>query len=218
MSNCRFCGSSTASFGHDFNQKNWSFCDKCYLYQQDLSSLPSPQEEKKRYQEHNNEPEDPSYINYLAHSTELLNPHLRDEWVGLDYGCGPGPGMAIALKGRVKEVHFYDPIFFPELTNNSKTYDFITCIEAAEHFYTPLQEFKKIFSLLKQNGLVLIRTEFYQQQEVLETWWYTKDPTHVCLYSLEFFLQGEKEGLWKILGDNKKNQILLQKINAFPEQ
>lgn len=218
MYNCRFCGSHTKACGHDFNKKIWTHCENCFLYQQDISSLPSQEEEKKRYQEHNNEPEDANYINYLKNSTELLKPHLESHWIGLDYGCGPGPGMKPALGKHVHDVHYYDPIFFPDTTLKNSFYDFITCIEAAEHFYKPKKSLAKIFGLVKDNGFVLIRTEFFHKQEDLETWWYTRDPTHVCLYSLEFFEQAEQNAYWRVVSHNNKNQILLQKTSAFPEQ
>ena len=49
-------------------------------------------------------------------------------------------------------IDLYDPFFFPNKEIFSKTYDFITCTETAEHFFNPKKEFDLINTLLKKDG------------------------------------------------------------------
>ena len=57
-------------------------------------------------------------------------------------------------------MDLYDPFFFPNEEIFSKTYDFITCTEAAEHFFNPNKEFDLLDKLLKKDGWLGVMTCF----------------------------------------------------------
>ena len=90
-----------------------------------------------------------------------------------------------------KEDHYaleiYDPYFFPDDSCLNKQYDFITCTEVAEHFYSPQKEFQKLNSLLGVGGWLGIMTNFYDDSIDFQDWYYRKDPTHVVFYAQETF-------------------------------
>ena len=101
---------------------------------------------------------------------------------GLDYGCGPNPVLCQLLEKENYQMSFYDPYFFPTDLNKISSLDFITCTEAAEHFYHPGQEFKKILSFIKPQGFLFLMTDLVQKEVNLSTWFYAKDPSHVCFF------------------------------------
>ena len=82
-------------------------------------------------------------------------------------------------------MDLYDPFFFPDESYKNKKYDFVTCSEAAEHFFNPLEELQKIDKILKKGGWFGMMTNFYDDSILFEDWYYRKDPTHVVFYSLE---------------------------------
>jgi cyclopropane fatty-acyl-phospholipid synthase-like methyltransferase len=77
----------------------------------------------------------------------------------------------------------YDPFFAPDEELLQRQYDFVLCIEVAEHFFAPSIEFNRLHQLLRSDGWLALMTKLVTAEQSLETWWYTKDPTHVSLYS-----------------------------------
>jgi hypothetical protein len=105
--------------------------------------------------------------------------------VGLDYGCGPVEGMKAALSGKEFIVDSYDPFFFPTRTLPKNHYDFLLCCEAAEHFFHPGREFRRMHQLLKPGGIIGIKSQLAVGREDFALWSYRRDPTHVVFYSEE---------------------------------
>jgi hypothetical protein len=60
-------------------------------------------------------------------------------------------------------MDLYDPYFFPEKSHLDKKYQFITCTEAAEHFYNPYEEFNTIDGLLEIEGWLGVMTNFFDE-------------------------------------------------------
>ena len=85
-------------------------------------------------------------------------------------------------------MQIFDPYFFADTTPLSMQYDFITCSEAAEHFYRPAEEFKKLVGLLHPGGILGIMTSLWDETIDFATWYYRKDPTHVVFYHQKSFL------------------------------
>ena len=75
---------------------------------------------------------------------------------GLDFGCGHGPASSrhAPQADGFSNVSLYDPFFFPDTEALTRTYDFITCTETAEHFpSTLIKEFNTIDNLLDARRL-----------------------------------------------------------------
>jgi hypothetical protein len=89
------------------------------------------------------------------------------------------------LEERGYSVALYDPFFAPDRTVLARTYDFVVCTEAAEHFRRPREEFERLASLLKSGGVLGLMTEVLKDDEALERWWYLRDPTHVSFYRMQ---------------------------------
>ncbi|MBI1857658.1 MAG: class I SAM-dependent methyltransferase [Candidatus Melainabacteria bacterium] len=190
---CLLCNSKIVSCIHHkldktFGEKNYYSCNNCkliFLLPQDRLK---PKSEKERYDNHQNDPSDKNYINFLQRLTSPLISKLTNNACGLDFGCGPGPSMSAIFKNTGHKVENYDPYYFSDNSLLEKQYDFITCSEVVEHFYNPRKEFLLLHSLLKKNNSRLaIMTEVLQNKEGFINWWYHKDPTHVCFYEQSTF-------------------------------
>ena len=158
-------------------------CKTCLGLFTDPKSRLSPEKEKERYSLHNNDVDDPEYRKFLSKLFDPLIKKLKKESRGLDYGCGPGPALASMLREEGFSVDIYDPYFFPDESYRDKVYDFITCTEAAEHFYEPQKEFNKLDQVLADKGILGVMTNFYEDTINFEDWYYRKDPTHVVFYT-----------------------------------
>lgn len=148
----------------------------------DPADRPDPATERARYDTHENDPGDPRYRAFLDRLREPLMPLLAPGAEGLDYGSGPGPALALMLEEAGFPMSLYDPFFAPDPAALGRTYDFITCTETVEHFFAPDQEFSRLDALLRPGGWLGIMTQMRDEAQSFESWWYVRDPTHVCFY------------------------------------
>lgn len=165
-------------------------CHSVFLHPKSYIDYPS---EKSRYEEHNNDVEDPRYQEFVSPITEAVRAQFPKTANGLDYGCGTGPVASVVLEEEgFKKVALYDPFFYPNEEHLTKTYDFIICCEVMEHFFNPQEEFSRLRKLLRTSGKLFCKTSILKEdtdEDYFKDWWYNNDPTHVFFYTpktLEF--------------------------------
>lgn len=161
-------------------------CYDCDLIFKDPLIRASAEKEKQHYVKHHNEADNKEYQNYMKLMIDPFLKYLKKGDLGLDFGSGPNPVMAQMFEKVGFKCLSFDPLFQLEEKALDKKYEFITCSEAAEHFNDPHQEFNLLFSLLKPNGKMAVRTKF-APPEGFDDWWYQRDPTHVVFYSQKCF-------------------------------
>jgi SAM-dependent methyltransferase len=180
---CPLCGTE----GEKFYRDKFFKCPECQGIFMAKDRLPTPEEEKKRYETHNNDITDPRYRNFVSPITSSILEHHSPADKGLDFGAGTGPVISAVLQENGYNIAPYDPFFEnkPELLTGA--YDYIVCCEVAEHFHDPAKEFLRLKKLLKKGGYLYIMTELYREDIDFENWHYKDDPTHVFIYSRETF-------------------------------
>ncbi|MCG2589203.1 class I SAM-dependent methyltransferase [Rhodohalobacter sulfatireducens] len=146
-----------------------------------------PSSEKQRYDQHENDPEDEDYRDFLSQLFIPLINKLKPQSYGLDYGAGPGPTLSVMLEEAGQSMEIYDPFYANKPTVLGKRYDFITSTETVEHFYNPAVEFEQLWPLLKSGGYFGIMTLLRPEDETFSEWHYTHDETHVSFYSKKTF-------------------------------
>jgi len=168
-------------------QRTFYECANCSLVFVDPQHHLNKESEKKRYETHQNDILDPGYQKFVTPLFEIIKSKVSVEKSGLDFGAGTGPVLAKLLNDCGFKIELYDPFFHPNPTALAKKYDFIFASEVAEHFYSPQREFSLLDSLLEPSGFLFLMTLIMTEQTPRETWFYLKDPTHVCAYSLKTF-------------------------------
>ncbi len=153
----------------------------------DLVSVPrrfhvGDEAERKRYLEHNNDPDDPDYRAFLDRLWSQLKPRLQPGSKGLDYGAGPGPALAAMMAEDGFDVSVYDKHFHPDRAILGHVYDFIVCTETAEHFDDPARSFRELNGLLGAGGWLGVMTAMLDDWADFPEWYYHRDPTHVAFY------------------------------------
>lgn len=160
-------------------------CDGCGAYVKDKSLYFSNVQEKEHYEQHNNDVNDIGYQKFTSPVTNQILACCTPEMLGLDFGCGEGPVITKQLRDKGYQVNLYDPFFYPNPTYVDFKYDYIFSCEVFEHFYNPMKEISKLYSLLKPNGYLIIMTHLYNNQQDFEKWYYRKDLTHVFIYTFQ---------------------------------
>ena len=184
-------------------------CNRCNLIFTEIQHLPTAKNEKKRYLTHNNGIEHPEYVEFLNRAIVPSLNYINTQMKGLDFGCGPTRTLSQLLSKQNLSCENYDPFFFPELPEGP--FDFIFATECFEHFFFPSREIKKLYELLKPEGILTIMTEKWTSLEKFSKWVYAKDNTHVSFYhekSIHYIIN--KYG-FTLLESNHPNVVILQK-------
>lgn len=184
---CRVCESSQVLSFVSVGDRDYWRCLNCQATFLDAAQLPSLEDERSDYEQHDNRFQDPQYRQFLNRLAEPLLDRLAPQRQGLDYGCGASPVLAEMLRETGHSMAVYDPFFFGDRTPLQRCYDFITCTEVVEHFYHPLQEFKKLDDLLKPGGWLAIMTCFQTRDSAFANWHYRRELTHVTFYRASTF-------------------------------
>lgn len=174
-------------------------CPECDLVSQWQAELPGEAAEREFYGTHENSPADAGYRKFLGRLAEPLFERLVAGAEGLDFGCGPGPTLSVMAAEAGFRMHDYDPLFAADSSLLQRRYDFLTCTEAAEHFHDPAREFALMQRLLKPGGLLGLMTELHDAHGEFDSWWYHRDPTHVCFYSERTLAWLAREFGWELI-------------------
>lgn len=203
---CPLCYLKSAVLYQKVDGKKYFICSNCDLvFLSDKDRL-SKEEEKKRYDLHENDPDDKNYRKFLSKIFIPMQNIIAAPAKGLDYGSGPGPLLAQMFEEKGYSMKTYDPYYNEQEAVLEENYDFITCTEVVEHFYNPGQEFRKLINLLNEKGILGIMTETREKINNFETWHYRRDPTHVCFYSDKTFdWLSEKFNLQRIKNSTRVN-------------
>ncbi len=165
------------------HERDFHLCQVC-----DLMFVPArfhldEEAEVERYRQHNNDPSDEGYREFLSRLMLPLIDRLTNGASGLDYGAGPGPALAIMMRESDFDVRLYDPHFHPDKAALCGAYDFITCSETADHFSRPRAEFDTFERILRPGGWLGIMTGMLDSWSEFPEWYYHRDPTHISFYS-----------------------------------
>ncbi|MDD4180363.1 MAG: class I SAM-dependent methyltransferase [Victivallaceae bacterium] len=179
--NCTLCGSEVEKLTV-FRGNQYFGCGECHSIILDPKSYVSAIEEKKRYEEHNNDVEDKRYQKFVSPIVEKVLADYKEDHKGLDFGAGTGPVITKLLKEKGYNVAIYDPFFANYPERLKEQYDYVMSCEVIEHFHNPKKEFELLKSLLKSGGTLYIKTELYSDDIDFDSWYYKNDITHVFFY------------------------------------
>ncbi len=187
---CPLCRNKATGHYHTDKNRHYWHCPECLLVFAGRLSLLSSDEELAIYQQHQNDPNDAGYRQFLNKLAGPLLQRLGPQALqGLDFGAGPGPTLYLLLEQGGHQVNNYDPYFAPDVAVLERQYDFICSTEAIEHFYQPAVEWQLWLDLLKPGGWLGLMTRLRPEHPAdFAKWHYKNDPTHVSFFHADTFL------------------------------
>ncbi|MFO7838305.1 MAG: class I SAM-dependent methyltransferase [Desulfosalsimonadaceae bacterium] len=188
ISSCPLCRTADTQFYDADKFRIYRLCPCCSLVFVPKAWHLSTQQEKARYNTHNNDPRDPGYRKFLRRLFDPLRARLPEGAQGLDFGCGPGPALAAMFCEAGFSVNLYDKFYAPDQQAFNRVYDFIMAAEVLEHLSRPDQELSRLFSVLRDGGILGVMTKLVQNREAFANWHYKRDPTHISFFSRQTFL------------------------------
>jgi hypothetical protein len=184
---CPLCRSEKVRGYSRDKRRDYYQCQACDLVFVPSRQFLSAEDEKKRYDLHQNSPQDLNYRRFLSRLFIPLQKQLTPGSHGLDFGSGPEPTLSRMFEeaGHTMTLfdHFYEPI--PAVLE--RQYDFITATEVVEHLHDPKKELERLWACVKQGGWLAIMTNPAVEQEAFPRWYYKNDLTHVCFFSRTTF-------------------------------
>lgn len=156
-------------------EREYYQCLNCSLVFVDRDDLLCPNQEKLRYKSHQNHVRSPGYEKFLRRIIDPITKQYGPKAKGLDFGEGPYPMLREILADlSYNNIDGYDIYFNPtEFSHNM--YDFITCSEVIEHLSDPREVLARLFSVLKQEGVLAISTGILTKEIDFELWHYPVD-------------------------------------------
>ena len=189
-SHCPLCLHAGGSLFHQDRSRSYWSCPQCDLVYVPARYHISAEAARRRYDTHRNSPDDSGYAGYQAFLNRLLDvlvPLLSPHSLGLDFGSGPEPVLAILMSERGYRTEIYDPLYADFSEPLERTYDFVTCSETVEHFTQPRSDWDRLLSVVKPGGWLGVMTQFVTDRSRFPNWYYKRDETHVCFYSQATF-------------------------------
>lgn len=188
-------------------ERSYYHCADCDLIFMAPAERMTSQDEKARYDLHQNE-DQAGYRAFLAPLIKEVDlfaekaQRLPRDISALDFGCGPTAFLGSTLVGKGYHVTNYDLFYFPDQDALRKTYHVITSTEVWEHFHDPRVEIERQLRLLKTGGILAVMTSAHKGEAHFHDWHYRRDLTHVTFFS-------EKTMTW--LAEHFKLQVLKAK-------
>ncbi len=189
--------------------KKYYKCPQCWLIYMDKEFFPSSDDEKARYETHNNTLDNQGYVDFLHRMIDPAIPYFLKDMKLLDYGSGPNPVLSQLLKKKSFCCDNYDPFFANKLPSGQ--YDGVFCVETMEHFFNPQKEIETLTNLLAPNGFLFVMTLFWTDINRFTNWFYRRDLTHVCFYHARTFDFIAKKYGFTIKYTDKKRIVIMQK-------
>ena len=205
---CPLCFSGKADAVKGPDARDYYLCISCGLISAGREHRLSAEEEKARYESHNNSPECPGYVDFLNRAVKPALGFISKGMRGLDYGCGPEPVLSRMVEREGVGCAYYDPYFFPDI-DESAVYDFIFSTECFEHFFSPSVEIDRIYGMLKRGGILTVMSRLWKDAGGFEEWYYPRDPSHMAFYSLKTVgYISDKWGMRQVFSDGESVFIL----------
>ena len=180
---CSLCQSDKTSHFHKEESRQFLICLNCeYVFVPKIYQL-SEDEEKLRYDTHNNDPKDIRYRQFLSQLSEPLLKKISDNSFGLDFGSGPGPTLSLMLEDYGHKVALFDKFYAKDTSVFNRKYDFITATEVIEHLSNPMTEINRLIKCLNDGGYLAVMTQILTSKINFSNWYYKNDPSHIGFFS-----------------------------------
>lgn len=187
-SKCPLCQNLVKTSFYSKGEREYFKCVNCDLIFLSPKQYLSANDEKSRYDLHQNDPKDDAYRNFLGKMFNPMQACIKEKSYGLDFGSGPNPTLSIMFEEAEHTMEIFD-IYYANnpMVFKSEEYDFITLTEVIEHLHNPIEVLKKLWACLKPNGYLGIMTKFSTGIDDFPKWHYKNDDTHVCFFSENTF-------------------------------
>jgi 2-polyprenyl-3-methyl-5-hydroxy-6-metoxy-1,4-benzoquinol methylase len=184
-------------------------CPECGLVTVPQLFHCTPEDERCRYDLHDNTIENQGYVRFLSEVADIARSHLPQGAMVLDYGCGGNAVLSAILNRSGMRCDPYDPLYqgYPHPAEGAR-YDAVIMCEVIEHCRDVGATLRDVAGLLASGGKVIIRTQCLAPDTDITRWWYAQDITHVNFFPLRA-LETAAHCLGKVCVATSKEDIVI---------
>ena len=209
---CLICSEVCDSFDDEKYAISYYRCGMCHCIFKSPDLHQGYDEQKERYDLHQNVEESEGYQAYFRRFLDYILPLTDNPKSALDFGCGVTSLLATMLAEEGIDCDVYDPIYHSDSSYQKKRYDLIVSVEVFEHLHHPKEVFEHLLSKLNRRGYLAIQTQFhYDDIERFLSWHYRLDPTHIVFFDAETFRRLTDRYDCEYRGDNGKNMVVIRR-------
>lgn len=184
---CPLChNDQIEDYAHD-SQRYYYECQCCRLVFVAPHDFLSAEDEKEVYDQHQNNPHDQGYRQFLTRLFDPMMAEISPPAQGLDFGSGPGPTLSLMFEEMGCRMTIFDHFYANDPSVWQSSYDFITTSEVVEHVYQLGEELERLWLHLNSGGVLGVMTKMVTNVEAFNRWHYKNDPTHVRFFSQQTF-------------------------------
>ncbi len=184
---CPLCESVNAREYWQDRKRDYLRCGTCHLVFVPSGQFVSAEDEKARYDTHQNAPDDPKYRQFLGRLFVPMQERLAPESRGLDFGSGPGPTLSVMFAETGHSMAIFDRFYASDPSVLEGRYAFITATEVVEHLEHPGKELDRLWGLLEAEGYLGLMTQLVLDRNAFIRWRYKDDLTHIRFFAASTF-------------------------------
>jgi 2-polyprenyl-3-methyl-5-hydroxy-6-metoxy-1,4-benzoquinol methylase len=196
---CKVCGRETAFVAKN-KRRPFYRCMACELISVPPKYWLSVDDEKARYDLHDNTVSNGGYVKFLSEAADVVDAAIKvrhhPQTKVLDFGCGRDAVLCRLLWERGVDCYGYDPLYgdgvmpAPQAqgigdVGESEQFDIIILCEVIEHLRDIMGELKRVCGMLRGGGVIIVRTRLYGDPDDFPDWWYAQDLTHINFFNSE---------------------------------
>ena len=184
MQVCPLCQKTQTVLFYEEKRRPFYKCEHCCLVFVPKDFHISFDEEKKRYDQHQNNEKSEQFDGYKK--------WMQDFWAWIketplrgkicDYGSGPHPILSEFAKVDGLELISYDLHYANQTKADLFDLDLLILSEVVEHFRAPYEEWNELREMVKKSGRICIRTSLWNEGTRWKDWAYARDNTHINFY------------------------------------
>jgi hypothetical protein len=177
--NCRLCGSPDCLPVYRDAAREYRHCTVCDLIFVPVSQFVPADEERARYELHDNTGGHAGYRSFLGEVADIIGQVTAQSGRILDFGSGRHAVLTSLLRERGYSCTAYDPLYGIGMDSTEFTYDTVVLCEVIEHLRDLKEDLRIITGQVNPSGTLVIRTGIHPRSESFGSWWYKNDRTHI---------------------------------------
>lgn len=180
---CRLCGFSGFTLVCKDKRRAFYICGNCELISVPKRYWLSVDDERKRYDLHDNSISNAGYVKFLSQMAGEVQKFSGNKTKVFDFGSGREAALCRLLSKKNINCCAYDPLFDRPLLDSASCFDIIVLCEVIEHLRDIKGELEFIDKHLVNGGKVILRTQIYGELSKFGGWWYGQDVTHINFFN-----------------------------------
>jgi hypothetical protein len=180
---CPLCDATGCARFFEDRRRSYYWCESCGLLFVPKAGHIAFEDEKKRYELHDNNIGNSGYVQFLEETVTVIEGLPMVDKRIIDFGSGKNRVLGELFRERGLFIDSFDPLYDIGKEFLNRKYTVLVLCEVIEHFRDLKHEARVIREMVDTNGVILLRTNICPPLENFSAWWYKEDMTHINFFT-----------------------------------